>query len=173
MKKLNTLFYLLIAFTLVSCGTVSNYSDNSLNKNYYQNKTLYFKLSPNSVKDIKMSGLYTSTIFDDNYPPNIESIFKESILELSSETKVDLKIVNDHVDLSGNETLVNVDIKNISWHFGISIATLKSQVLYEIQGVNKFYHVEGIRKSGGGSKINNVRKSIKNANYKFLKEFEK
>lgn len=173
MKKINNLYYLLLVLTIVSCGTVSNYSDNSLNKNYYQGKIIYFKLNPNSVKDVKMSGLYTSTVFDDNYPPNIENIFKESLEELSAETKVNMKLVNNYTDLSNNAILVNVDIKNISWHFGFSTATLKSQVLYEIQSVNKSYNIEGIRKSGGGSKINNVRKSIKNANYKFLKELEK
>ena len=173
MKKSNLLCCLLFALTFFSCGTKSNYSDNSLNKNYYQGKTIYFYLKPNSVKEVKMSGLYKSTVFDDNYPPNIDNIFKESIEELSSETKVNLKIINNNVSLSNNDILVNVYITNITWHFGFSTATLKSQILYEIQDTNKSYNIEGLRKSGGGSKINNVRKSLKNANYKFLKELEK
>ena len=43
-------------------------------------------------------------------------------------------------------------IKKISWHFGFSIATLKSEVVYEIENTNKSYNIDGIRKSGGGSK---------------------
>lgn len=173
MKNLNPFFYLFIFVTFLSCGTTSNYSSSSLNKNYYQDKTIYFFLDPNSVKDVKMSGLYNSTIFDDNYPPDIEKIFKESIEELANETKLNLKYSNNLETSLQNEIHVKVDIKDISWHFGFSTATLKSEVSYQIQNANKSYNVEGIRKSGGGSKINNVRKSFKNASYKFLKELEK
>ena len=38
---------------------------------------------------------------------------------------------------------------------------------------NKVYNIKGIRKSGGGAENNNIRKSLKNATYNFLKELEK
>lgn len=173
MKKSTLLFYLFLAFAFCSCGSISDYSNSSLNKSYFQGKTIYFKLDPNSAKEVQMSGLYTSTIFDDNYPPNIENIFKESLQELSTETKINLQFVNYNDALSPDAILVNVDIESITWHFGFSTATLKSHILYKIKNGDRSFEIEGIRKSGGGSKINNVRKSIKNGNYKFLKELEK
>ena len=120
-----------------------------------------------------MSGMYGTTAFDDGYKLNIENSFKESIEELGTETKLKLKNIKNIDNLSNNEILVNVEISDILWHFGFSIATLKTKVTYKIQNIDKIYNTEGIRKSGGGSKSNNLKKSLKNANYKFLKEFEK
>lgn len=172
MKKLTLIFILFLSFIIYSCGSVSNYSKNSLNKSFYENKTIYFTLNPNSVQDVKMSGLYTNTIFDDGITLNVENSFKQSIEELATETKLNLKYINSTQNLSDNETLINVEIIDISWHFGFSVAKMKTNVIYKNQNFGTIYTTEGIRKSGGGSKSNNLKKSLKNANYKFLKELE-
>ncbi|MCW1147518.1 hypothetical protein [Flavobacterium lacisediminis] len=158
---------------LFSCGTSHNYTMNNLNQNFYQNKTIYFILDTNSIKEVKMSGLYTTTIFDDNYPPIVEDVFKESIEELAKETKFDLKFIKDRNNISSNEIVVEAKISEISWHFGFSRATFRTKLEYNILNSNDIYETDGIRKSGGGSKTNNLRKSLKDANYKFLKKFEK
>jgi hypothetical protein len=120
-----------------------------------------------------MSGLYTKTIFDDNYPPVVEDVFKESIEELAKETNLDLKFIKDKSNISSNEIVVEAKMSEISWHFGFSTATFKTKLTYLILNSKDIYETEGIRKSGGGSKINNLRKSLKDANYKFLEKFEK
>ncbi|MFN8325953.1 MAG: hypothetical protein U0T80_09455 [Flavobacteriaceae bacterium] len=173
MKNFNHHFYYFTFIIFISCGSVSDYSNNTLNKSYYENKTIYFILNSNSKKEVTMSGMYGTTAFDDGYKLNIENSFKESIEELGTETKLKLKNIKNIDNLSNNEILVNVEISDILWHFGFSIATLKTKVTYKIQNIDKIYNTEGIRKSGGGSKSNNLKKSLKNANYKFLKEFEK
>lgn len=173
MKTLKLSCVYLSFFIFFSCGSVSNYTNNSLNKEYYGNKTIYFTLSPNSVKEVTMSGLYSPTIFDDRLPPNIDEVFKESVDELASETKLNLKYIRGIENLSNNETVVIAEISEISWHFGLSTAKFKTKVNYFIQNLNKTYNIEGMRKSGGGSKSNNLKKSLKNATYNFLKEFEK
>lgn len=173
MKKIIPIFSLLLFFILFSCGSVSNYTKNNLNKSFYENKTIYFSLNPNSVQDVKMSGLYINTIFDDGFTLNVENSFRESVQELATETKLNLKYINNTQNLPDNETFINVEITDISWHFGFSVATMKTNVIYNNQKINKVYNIEGIRKSGGGSKSNNLKKSLKNANYKFLKELEK
>lgn len=173
MKNLKFLSILIITFVLFGCGSASDYTKNNLSKNFYENKTIIFILNPNSIQDVPLSGTYTTTVFDDNKSLVVTEAFKESIEELAAETKFNLKFAENLSNVPSNSTVVNVEIKEASWHFGFSVATMKTNVNYKIQNDNRELAIEGIRKSGGGSRTNNFKKSLKNATYKFLKELEK
>ena len=69
--------------------------------------------------------------------------------------------------------MVNVEINEILWHFSFSKATMKTKMKYEIADSNIKYDIEGIHKSIGSSKANDLKKSFKNANYKLLMELQK
>ncbi|OJX29214.1 MAG: hypothetical protein BGO86_01750 [Chryseobacterium sp. 36-9] len=174
MKKLNFIFINLFALFLISCGTSSNFSQNTLNKNFYNSKTIYFKLNSDSQRIINYKGIYTN-ILGPSEAPDVNMVFKESIEELAAETKFNLKYVENWNGLTSNESniLVETKITDILWSFGFSVATLKSNVVYTIPINNQIYNTEGIRKSGGGDPSNNLRKSLKVATYNFLKELEK
>lgn len=173
LKNLNIIFYIAIILTLFNCGSVSNYANKNLNKDFYRNNTICFYLKPTGEKNVKMSGLYQTTIFDDPNPPNTKMMFKQSIEELSKETKTNLIFTEETEKIPDNCILIKAEIKNISWHFGFSNATMKTLIYYSTQNLEKYIEIEGIHKSfGGGSKKNNLKKSLKNANFEFLKRFE-
>ncbi|WDF45747.1 hypothetical protein PQ459_12660 [Chryseobacterium sp. KACC 21268] len=173
MKKLKPFVFILFALALVSCGTSSNYTQNTLNKEFYNGKTIYFMYGYESKNFVSYKGMHASVLGPD-LPPDVKQVFKQSIDELAVETKLNLKVVDnlDNInDPSG--VLVYAKINEIIWSFGLSVATMKTDVAYTVKPNDKVYSTTGIRKSGGGDPSNNVRKSLKDANYKFLKELEK
>lgn len=169
MKKRILFLTLLISFILISCGSSSDYTKNTLNKSFYENKTVYFTLNSKSLDKISFKGPRMG--FENQ--PNVKKVFKESIEELASETKLNLKFVENGTNTFNSELLVDVEITEILWSFGFSSATMNTSAIYKTQPENKIYNVKGIRKSGGGAENNNLRKSLKNATYNFLKELEK
>ena len=173
MKHFKKFIYSSLLLMLFSCGTSSNFSSNVLDKTYFQNKTIYFTLDKESVKNIEMSGSYLETAFDSKIPPIIENVFKESIDELANETNFNFIYITDNSTISNNDLLVNVKLTNVTWKFGFYNAIFKTEATYKIHNSDRTYNVEGIRKSPGGDKSNNLRKSLKITNYNFLKELEK
>ena len=173
MKRLKPLFLILLTLALVSCGTNSNYTQNNLNKNFYNGKTIYFMYGYDSKDFISYKGMHASVLGPD-LPPDVKKVFRESIEELATETKLNLKVADNLDNINDpSAVLVYVNIKEILWSFGFSVATLKTDVKYTIKPSYKEYNTIGIRKSGGGDPSNNVRKSLKVATYNFLKELEK
>ena len=174
MKNLKLILLTVITtLILLSCGTSHNYTNNTLNKNFFDGKTFYFKLNPKSQNEIKFSGL-VGTIFGGIAQPNVKETFKLSIEELASETKLDLKFMENNNEIYGNQTLIiDTDISEINWHFGFSVATLKTVINFKNIRDNREIQATGIRKSGGGDEMNNLKKSLKDATFNYLKEYQK
>jgi hypothetical protein len=106
--------------------------------------------------------------------PNVKETFQLSLNELANETNVKLKFIENSEEITDKDALVfDADISEINWHFGFSVATLKTVVNYKNISNNKEIQTTGIRKSGGGDEKNNLKKSLKDATYNFLKEYEK
>lgn len=173
MKKLQPIILTLLIFFLVSCGTSSTYTQSSINQNFYKGKTIYFMNSFESKDFISYKGMVGS-VLGPSMPPNVKDVFKKSIEELATETNINLKVVDnlDNIPSDSSTVLVYTKINNIVWSFGLSVATLTTDVTYTLKPENIIYKTIGIRKSGGGDPSNNLRKSLKVANYKFLKELE-
>lgn len=170
MRKSLKIITILFCLIFINCGSVSDYTKNTLNQEFFKGKTIIFTLDRNSVNRLSYEGL----IIGIEVQPNVKDVFRESIEELAKETKLNLKFVENINDISYSETVVEAKITQALWSFGFSKATMKTIVQYKITSDNnKIYQINGIRKSGGGAENNNLRKSLKNANYNFLKEFEK
>ncbi|HAP95424.1 hypothetical protein [Epilithonimonas hominis] len=159
MKILSILISL---FLLVSCSTVQNYTNNNLNQDYYKNKVLVFELHPSSQLIIAKSGPSAGIFMQ----PNTKETFKEAVIELANETKLNLK-TNDT-----EESNVVVKIKDINWIFKLSSAEMITEINFITD--NTEYPVNGNFKNfSGGSEKNNLKKSFKNAIYNFLIELQK
>lgn len=173
MKKQILFFTLLISFFFARCGSSSDYTNKPLNKVFYGDKTIYFKINARSQKLITFSGM-VGTIGRGVIQPNVEETFRLSINELASETNLKLKFIEKPSEIDDKKALViDTNISEIQWHFGFSVATLKTGVIYKNTNNNSEITTTGIRKSGGGNEVNNLKKSLKDATYNFLKELEK
>ncbi len=173
MKKLKIISGIIVLFTMLKCGSVSNYTNNTLNKNFYNSKVIYFTLNSKSEKNMSVTGMAVG-VLGGYKAPNVKKVFEESIHELATETTLNLKYVENDSEITDKDAIkVDVEIREINWNFGFSVGTLKTEVYYSPTNSTEFIYTTGIRKSGGGSESNNLRKSLKNANYKFLQEFEK
>lgn len=170
MKTSLKITILLTCLIFVNCGSVSDYTKNTLNQEFFKGKTIKFILDDKGVNKLSYEGPRMGV----EVQPNVKEVFKESIEELALETKLNLKFIENPNDISDSEMIVEAKITQALWSFGFSKATMKTTVTYKItSNDNKTYQVNGIRKSGGGAENNNLRKSLKNANYNFLKELEK
>jgi hypothetical protein len=157
---------------LLSCGTAHNYSNKGLNKTFYEGKTLYFTLDPESKKEITLSGLH-GNILGPYMPPNVEETFKLALKELTAETGISLQYLNrSDANSDTNPLIFDTNISEISWHFGFSVATLKTVTNFKNLSTAKELQTTGIRKSGGGDEMNNLKKSLKDATFNFLKVYE-
>lgn len=173
MNKLKQFTILLILLSLASCGTSHNYSNNDLKKHFFDGKIIYFKLNDKSKNSINFSGM-VGTVGGGIRQPNVKETFKLSIEELAIETNLKLKFIENSETTENNDVIViESDIAEINWHFGFSVATLKTLVKYKNTSNNQEISTNGIRKSGGGDEKNNLKKSLKDATYNFLKELEK
>lgn len=160
------------ASIILSCGTAHNYSSKGLNKNLYEGKTFYFSLNPQSKQEIKLSGLH-GTILGPYRPPNIEETFVLALKELTSETGISLQYIgNAEASDDIKPFLFDTTISEISWHFGFSVATLKTVTNFKNVFNSKELETSGIRKSGGGDEMNNLKKSLKDATFNFLKAYD-
>ena len=88
------LLLILVSIIFVSCGTSHNYTNNNLNKSFYQGKSIYFKLNPKSQSQINFSGM-VGTVLGGIIQPNVKETFKKSIEELASETNLKLKFIEN------------------------------------------------------------------------------
>ncbi len=173
MKILKITFLFTLIITLISCGTSHNYANKTLNRNYYENKTIYFKLNPKSQNQINFTGM-VGTVFGGIIQPNVKQTFEKAIIELADETKFNLKFIENYSEINEKDNLIfDTNISEINWHFGFSVATLKTVTNFKEVNTNKEIKTIGIRKSGGGDEMNNLKKSLKDATFNFLKEFEK
>ncbi|WP_269236815.1 hypothetical protein [Flavobacterium flavigenum] len=175
MNNIKQFTIFLIVLTLTSCGTSHNYSNNDLKKHFFDGKIIYFKLNNKSKKSINFSGMVVG-LGGGIRQPNVKETFKLSIEELAIETNLRLKFIENSETTEGqssNDIVIESDIAEINWHFGFSVATLKTLVKYKNTSNNQEISTNGIRKSGGGDEKNNLKKSLKDATYNFLKEFEK
>ena len=139
---------------------------------FYKEKTICFKLNSKSKNQINFSGMVVS--IRGIKQPNIKETFKVSIKELVSETKLKLKFIENSERISDKDFLIiDTDISEINWHFDFSVSTLRTLVKYTNTHNNNEIITTGVRKSGGGNEMNNLKKSLKDAVFNFLKEFEK
>ncbi|WP_312083044.1 hypothetical protein [Epilithonimonas hominis] len=133
-----------------------------MNQDYYKNKVLVFELHPSSQLIIAKSGPSAGIFMQ----PNTKETFKEAVIELANETKLNLK-TNDT-----EESNVVVKIKDINWIFKLSSAEMITEINFITD--NTEYPVNGNFKNfSGGSEKNNLKKSFKNAIYNFLIELQK
>ncbi len=173
MNKLKQFTVFLILLSLTSCGTSHNYSNNDLKKQFFDGKIICFKLNDKSKNSINFSGM-VATVGGGIRQPNVKETFKLSIEELAIETNLKLKFIeNSETTENNNVMVIESDIAEINWHFGFSVANLKTLVKYKNTSNNQEIITNGIRKSGGGDEKNNLKKSLKDATYNFLKELEK
>lgn len=174
MKNLKLILMSIVtAVILASCGTTHNYTNKGLDKNFYQGKTLYFTLNPQSKKEITLSGLY-GTILGPYVPPDVEKTYELALKELTMETGVSLQYIgNAEVSDEIKPFVFDTTISEISWHFGFSVATLKTVTNFKNVSNGREIETTGIRKSGGGDEMNNLKKSLKDATFNFLKAYEK
>ena len=169
MKTFFKISLLLFCSIFLSCSSSSNYSKNTLAQNFFKGKTITFLLDHKSVSDVNVRGPRIGT----SEQPDVKIVFQQSIEELASETKLNLKFIESASKVAANETTVEVTITDILWKFGFSSAEMRTSLDYKVILNNKIYKINGTHTSGGGSKENNLRKSLKNATYNFLKELEK
>ena len=173
MKLLKITFLLAIITTLMSCGTSHNYTNKTLNKNYYEYKIIYFKLNPKSQNQINFTGMVGSA-FGGIAQPDVKQTFVRAINELADETKINLKYADNIDEIKEKDNLIfDTNISEINWNFGFSVATLKTVTNFKEVNTDKEIETIGIRKSGGGDEMNNLKKSLKDATFNFLKELEK
>jgi len=141
------------------------------NETYYENKTICFLLSEDSnhIKIAKEGANVGQT-----KTPNNKETFKKAVEKLALESKLSLKFIESETEVSTNEVLIKVDVKELNWIFGFSTLTMKSTIKYEVSSTGKTYEIIGIHKTSlWGSQEWNLFHSLKNANYLFLKEIEK
>ena len=170
MKPKKILINLIAFFMLMSCSTQMKYKNSMFNQTYFENKTIYFLLSEESEEvRIAKVGPY---MYPSKTPKN-RVIFKKSIEKLALETKLNLKYVDNTKDIAKDEILINVNIKNLSWVFTLSSATMTSFLEYEVINENESLEIIGIYKNMLDSSVDrNLYYSLKNANFLFLKQLE-
>ena len=159
----------IILLSLVGCATNSNYTKNNLKNEYFKDKTIVFTLNENSKKSVSYSGPRAGY----ERQPDVKEAFKIAIEELAKETKLDLKF-NEGNSVNKNEIIVDSEITEILWAFDLSSATMKTSLNYTLKSNNKIFKINGIYKNmSGGAEKGNLIRSLKIANYSFLKELEK
>ncbi|MDI1303885.1 MAG: hypothetical protein PSX42_03380 [bacterium] len=159
----------IILLSLVGCATNSNYTKNNLKNEYFKDKTIVFTLNENSKKSVSYSGPRAGY----ERQPDVKEAFKIAIEELAKETKLDLKF-NEGNSVNKNEIIVDSEITEILWAFDLSSATMKTSLNYTLKSTNKIFKINGIYKNmSGGTEKGNLIRSLKIANYSFLKELEK
>ena len=160
----------IILLSLVGCATNSNFTKNNLNNEYFKGKTIVFTLNKNSKKSLSYSGPRAGY----ERQPDLKEAFNIAIEELAKETKLDLKFNEGNNELNKNEIIVDSEITEILWAFDLSSATMKTSLNYTLKSNNKIFKINGIYKNmSGGAEKGNLIRSLKIANYSFLKELEK
>ena len=106
-------------------------------------------------------------------PPPNRVIYKKTIEKLAIETKLNLKYADTLRVIAKDEILINVNIKNLSWVFTLSSATMTSFLEYKVINDNESFEIIGIYKNMFDSSVDrNLYYLLKNANYLFLKVLE-
>jgi hypothetical protein len=160
MKKI---FYGFLLLSAVSCGSVQNYTKNDLKQNFFEEKMMTFNLNSASVQYINVTGPHMGT----SSQPDVNEVFKLAIEELKKETKIDLKIAN-----SISQANIEAQIVDINWKFGLSSAEMITIVNFNTNG-KTFTSTGKFKNMGYGEASNILRKSLKNAIYNFLMEYQK
>jgi hypothetical protein len=170
MNNIKFLLFLSVIVCFIGCGTSHDYTKNNLNKNYFSEKIIFIKIDPNSKNGISLSGITGGQRVNQ---PDVKETFKNATNELSTETNIKIKLVDSFEGINNdkNNLMFEAHILEIDWYFGFSQTTLKTVV--DFKNNTKEIRAIGIRKSGGGDETNNLRKSLKDVTYNFLKEIEK
>ncbi|MEQ9230199.1 MAG: hypothetical protein RIF46_05910 [Cyclobacteriaceae bacterium] len=161
---LNMKLVTLIPFCLVLLGCSSSQSYvNALNSSNARGRFI-FTLEPSSdnVRIVKR-GPHRNETRD----PNNREIFRISLNEIAKETKLNIEYYGELGLSSEQATHVSCELMSAEWIFTLSSATMVTKFKYIVEG--KEYFINGEHKNmTGGTKSNNLLKSIINANYKFL-----
>lgn len=167
MKKL---IFISTLFLLFSFSSKNDYTKNTFDKNSYQDKIIYFTLNSKSFNHVDLKG--PSRTLGEFEQPDVKQMFIESINEIALETKRDLRYVENVNSIPNIDGLVvDVQITKILWSFGFSSA-MNINANYKTN--MKSYDINGTYKSiWGGRASVNLKKSLKNTTYNFLKEFDK
>tara|TARA_B100000795_G_C22766964_1_gene426128 strand:- start:1000 stop:1524 length:525 start_codon:yes stop_codon:yes gene_type:complete len=106
--------------------------------------------------------------------PNIRDIYKESVKNMAEETGLNVQYRESYNPTKGSEIHIVATITKLNWVFTPISATMESYVDFEIDGAVAEYQLIGLFKNmWGGTEKYNLTKSLKNANFKLLKELEK
>ncbi len=101
--------------------------------------------------------------------PNNRQLFIISLNEITKETKLNIEYFGEIGLSSELATHVSCELMSAEWIFTLSSATMVTKFKYVVNG--KEYFINGEHKNmTGGTKSNNLLRSITNANYKFLIE---
>lgn len=157
------ILYGLLLFSIVSCGSVQNYTENDLNQSFFQDKKMIFTWNSASVQYVNITGPHMGT----SPEPNVKEVFEQAVKEISNETKLDLNTINN-----GSQASIDAKILDINWKFGLTSAEMITQVNFSANG-QKYTSVGHFKNMGYGNKGDILRKSLKNAVYNFLLEYQK
>jgi len=172
LMKLSSKITLIFLITfLISCSSAKTYNSKMFGDDFLKNKTIVFTLNEKSatvgvVREGPSAGIQRQ--------PDVKKAFKKSIENLAEETKLNLQYRDSFSQPNDSEIHIQANITQIKWIFTMMSATMKTNVNYDILEKDSQYESIGSFKNmSGGSEDNNLYKSLKNANYLFLKELEK
>lgn len=169
MRLIYKLIFTIFIASLTSCASTK--IAHEFNNDSIKNKRIYFTLSDKSddVK-IKEEGPNIGKLI----LPNVRDAFRNSVEELSKETQLDTRFSYSYNQTDSSIIHIEATITETIWKFTLSSATMISYVNYKIDGIDKTYQTIGLfNNMWGGSEKNHLTKSLKNANFKLLRELDK
>jgi hypothetical protein len=154
-------FIILLAF---GCSVQKKYYIKSQD---FKDKKIVFSLEEgSSYQKVKKFGEHIGNSKD----PNIQYVLKESIEELTIETKINMVYSPSFVFPADSLIPVIVSIKNIDWIFNETKATMNVNIEYKLQN-NKIINIVGTYKYKiflAGTKSGNLKKALKDGHKQFL-----
>lgn len=160
MRKL--LFGLFFTSAVV-CLSAQNSASNTLNKEYFKEKTLVFTYNTSSVENFNVEGPHAGMFIQ----PDVKKTFEEAVSEMAKETKINLINGND-----SSADQIDSKILDITWEFKLFSAELTTKVNFNVNNQN-YMSTGSFKNMGGGSERKNLKKALKNSIHNFLLEYQK
>lgn len=151
-------------FLLLSCSTQKKYY---LKSDDFVNKKITFSLQEGSnYQKVDKFGEHIGNSKD----PNIYEVFRESVEEVSNETKINIIYSNSFIFPTGSNTSVIVNITNIDWIFNEPKTTMNVSIDYKLPDDRtiKIIGVHEYKIFVAGTKSGNLRKALKDGHKQFL-----
>lgn len=170
MKKILTI--LSLAIIILGCGSSQKTYTNTFSDGYLKNKTIIFTLNqPNSI-EVEMLGL---TGGQQPKRPDPRRCFAKSIEQLAEETQLNMQYRASYQKSNDSEIHIEATLDRILWNFTFSTTEMKATMKYRVPEADLSYESIGTFKKSMGvvGTENTLIKTMKNANYLLLKEFDK